>query len=317
MDRLVCVGSYTPDTGGRGAGITTFRWRGGVLEPLGGCSLASPSYLCWHPRLPVLCAASERADGMITALRAGPAGSLSVSSRLPSGGAFPCHLALTQDGRQLLCANYGGSLAAIALQDDGELAGVRAVVSRPGSLVHMAAASDDLVRAVDLGRDEICSYRLGTDGQLSLAGRCGLPEGTGPRHLATHGERGFLVGEVDSTVTVLALDPLPRVLASYPATAEPPVRPNCPAHIAWYGRRLYVSNRSADCLTVFTVAGDGTLGAARDIPLGAAWPRHFAMLGCRIIVAAERSDELAVLDLTGGATRRYPVGSPACVVLTR
>ena len=116
----------------------------------------------------------------MTALALSDAGALSVLGEAETGGAHPCHLAVTPDGRFLLCANYtGGSLAVFSLSASGAIEARTALVQHTGSgpdadrqeaaHVHMAVPSPDstVVSAVDLGTDEIRSYTLSSDGSWS------------------------------------------------------------------------------------------------------------------------------------------------------
>jgi len=190
-EQLICVGSYTSATGGKGAGITTFRVdsESGALSQAGTLELASPSWLTWHPALPVLYAANETAEGEVTALAMDPAGALSVLGTASTGGADPCHLAVTPDGGHLLCANYtGGNLAVFSLGAKGEIVERTDLVAHQGSgpdtdrqeaaHVHMVVPNADgsIVSAVDLGTDEIRSYQaVATRGVDAAAGNRTAP----------------------------------------------------------------------------------------------------------------------------------------------
>ena len=97
-------------------------------------ALESPSWLVRHPSLPVLYAANETASGAVTALSFSASGALSVLGSAETGGAHPCHLAVTPDGKFLLCANYtGGSLAVFSLTPSGALGTRTALVQHSGS----------------------------------------------------------------------------------------------------------------------------------------------------------------------------------------
>jgi 6-phosphogluconolactonase (cycloisomerase 2 family) len=188
MAELVFVGCYTGDAG-NGTGITTFsRTPSGELREAAALPLESPSWLVRHPSLPVLYAANELSDGGVTALAVSPSGTLSVLGTAETGGAHPCHLAVTADGRFLLSANYtGGSLAVFSLSPSGALESRTALVQHSGSgpvsdrqeaaHVHMAVASPDgsVVSAVDLGTDEIRSYTLTSSGELEPLAVSSLP----------------------------------------------------------------------------------------------------------------------------------------------
>src|SRR3954470_7537984 len=134
MAELVFVGGYTGD-GGNGTGVTTLsRSPSGSLREVASLPLESPSWLVRHPSLPVLYAANETGSGAVTALSFSASGALSVLGSAETGGAHPCHLAVTPDGEFLLCANYtGGSLAVFSLTSSGALGSRTALVRHSGN----------------------------------------------------------------------------------------------------------------------------------------------------------------------------------------
>ncbi|MGK4590991.1 lactonase family protein [Amycolatopsis sp. w19] len=326
---LLIVGSYTAASAGRGEGIGTFRRdaRTGELTPVGSLDLDSPSWLTPHPTLPVLYAVNETAEGAITAVAVAEDGTLSALNSLPTGGADPCHLSATPDGRFLLCANYsGGSLAAFALGPDGVPTVRTALVQHEGSgpnadrqeaaHVHMAVIDETgtLVSAVDLGTDEIRSYRLGEEGELIPASVSTLPSGTGPRQLVRRPgtSHAYVVGELAASLVTVREEP-PGTFAvenSVPATLEPGGE-NLPAQLVLHGDRLFLSNRGPEQITEF--AFDGV--AVADHGTGE-WPRHFSIIGEHVYVAAQSSDAIQVYEhATWRLIGTYPIGSPAFVGL--
>ncbi|WP_103347857.1 beta-propeller fold lactonase family protein [Amycolatopsis sp. CA-128772] len=329
MAELVFVGCYTGDAG-KGTGITTLsRSPSGSLREVASLPLESPSWLAKHPSLPVLYAANETGTGGVTALAISPSGQLSVLGTAESGGAHPCHLAVTPDGRFLLCANYtGGSVAVFSLSGSGELESRTALVRHHGrgpvadrqeaAHVHMAVPSADgsVVSAVDLGTDEIRSYTLSPTGSLELLAVSPLPPGTGPRQLVRRPgtDLAYVVGELAGTlVTVRETSPGAfDVVSSTPSTLSS-VKPNLVAHLELTESRLYVSNRGPDCVTEFAL---DDAAAVADQPCGAN-PRHFALVDGTCYVAAQSEDAITAFTLTasGEAELRYhPTGSPTFVL---
>lgn len=326
--QLICVGSYTGEKPqGKGTGITTF-WRDtatGALTEAGRLDLVSPSWLTWHPRLPVLYAVNEVDEGSVTAVSVSETGELTPLGSLETGGADPCHLAVTPDGRHLLCANYtGGNLAVFSLREDGLLGERTDLVAHEGSgpnadrqeaaHVHMAVVSEDgsIVSAVDLGTDEIRSYTLSEGGRLSPLAVSALPPGTGPRQLVRRPgtEYAYVVGELASTVVTVREEPpgtftVEDVTPSSVATAAE----NLVAHLEIVGDALYVSNRGVDCVTAFGF--DGPLPrAVTDFAVNG-WPRHFTVLDGHCYAASQNDNELLAFALTPGApVTRYPTGTP-------
>ncbi|WP_181774376.1 lactonase family protein [Amycolatopsis pittospori] len=327
---LIFVGSYTAAGNGNGEGIGTY-WRDGrtgELTPAGSLELDSPSWLTPHPTLPVLYAVNETAEGAITAVAIGADGTLEALNSLPTGGADPCHLAITPDGRYLLCANYsGGSLAAFALGPDGVPTVRTALVYHEGAgpdrerqeaaHVHMAVVDETgtLVSAVDLGTDEIRSYRLGEEGELIPLAVSTLPAGTGPRQLVRRPgtNHAYVAGELSASVLTVREEPPGTftVESSVPATLNPG-RENQPAQLELLGDRLFLSNRGPEAITEFKL--DGVLPKAVADHSAGEWPRHFSIVGEHCYVASQSGDvvqayELADWRLIG----TYPIGSPAFV----
>jgi len=347
--KLLFVGSYTSERGGRGAGISTV-----ALDPTSKdmhvrheLALASPSYLALHPALPVLYAASETDRGHATALAIDSDGALRTIGEADTAGAGPCHLTLTPDARHLLCSNYvSGSLAVFRLDDSGAIAeGTDLVVHdgrgpdperQEGPHIHMAVVEPDgvTVQVVDLGTDEIRTYRLEDDGRLSLLLTTALPPGSGPRQLlrlpTTSGTavRYVVACELSSGIALLEADPNRpdqglRLLMTRPATAGhvPDGVRNYPSHLALSpdGHTIFLSNRGVDCISAFVVSGE-SLVAVADYPTHGRWPRHFGVDGASVFVASQDDDRVVLLEVdpTGGLAdtgRRVAVGSPTCVVM--
>lgn len=327
MAELVFVGCYTGDAG-NGTGITTFsRSATGALSEVATLPMESPSWLVRHPSLPVLYAANETADGFVTALAISPSGALSVLGTAETGGAHPCHLAVTPDGRFLLCANYsGGSLAVFSLSSSGAPESRTALVQHTGSgpdadrqeaaHVHMAVPGDGIVSGVDLGTDEIRSYTLSADGSLAPLAVSSLPAGTGPRQLVRRPgtDLAYVVGELAGTVvTVRETSPGAFEVVSVTPSTLSSVTPNLVAHLELADARMYVSNRGPDCVTEFAL---DEAAAVADQPCGAN-PRHFALVDGTCYVAAQSEDAITAFTLTASGEadlKYYPTGSPTFVL---
>jgi 6-phosphogluconolactonase (cycloisomerase 2 family) len=322
----VWVGSYTPATGGNGIGISTFR-RGpdGSLTPDRSLAMDSPSWLTAHPSAPVVYATNESAEGVISTIST----DLEVLGTIPTGGADPCHLAITPDERFLLCSNYSsGNLSVFGLVDDGRITGQTDFVQHSGSgphaerqeaaHVHMAVVRDRIVSVVDLGTDEIRSYELADNGKLSLLSVSEMPPGTGPRQLVRRpdSDLAYVVGEVAGTLVVVREGPVGTFtpVAVVPATKAPWAgdRPNWVAHLEIRGDRLYLSNRNPDCVTEFDISSEEPV-ALGDHPCGA-WPRHFDIVDDVIYVAAQQDDAIVAFPV-GGTAVRYPTGTPTFVLV--
>ncbi|TDV38627.1 lactonase family protein [Actinophytocola oryzae] len=322
----VWVGSYTSASGGNGVGISTFRRSpDGSLTPDRSLEMTSPSWLTAHPTAPVVYATNETTDGAITTVSS----ELEILDTTPTGGADPCHLALSADNRFLLCSNYSsGNLSVFSLDGDGRITERTDFVQHEGSgphaerqeaaHVHMSTVRDDVVSVVDLGTDEITSYTLGDNGKLTQLSVSAMPPGTGPRQLVRRdgSDLAYVVGEVNGTLVVVREGPVGTFtpVTAVPATAKPWTgdRPNWVAHLEIRGDRLYLSNRNPDCVTEFDISGEVPV-ALGDHPCGA-FPRHFEIVDDVIYVAAQRDDAIVAFPV-GGTAVRYETGTPTFVLV--
>lgn len=266
---------------------------------------SSPSYLAAGPT-GVIYTVGELDEGHVAAfsLDGTPLGSL------PTGGASPCHLAVT-DGF-VLSANYqGGSVSVFALDADGGLASRTDLVQHTGRSVHpdrqsaphahQVTVRDSMVYVVDLGLDEIIHYRLTADGTLQRQRvTTTTPPGSGPRHLALHPDgRVFVANELTSTVA--AYGPDFDLLDVQPSVLVPPAGDNFPSEllVSPDGTRLYVANRGNDTITTFAVS-DAGLSPLDEVSTGGTWPRHFTLIDGALMVANQHSDTVTLLELDPG-----------------
>ncbi len=335
---LVFVGCYTAETGGEGAGIALMRRdpATGDLTRLGvAARTPSPSFLARHPALPVLYAVNELDAGTVTAFAVAADGALTELVDRSTGGAHPCHVAVTADGEHLLAANYSsGNVSVHPLDADGrpgertdllQLDGQGPDAERQeGPHAHMVAPDRDGpgVLIVDLGSDRVWRCRLDRDaGRLTdLTPAVVAPPGTGPRHLrwAPDGTL-LLVGELNAELSWYrpdGPDGLARGGGVAATTREGSV---LPSELATDGRFVYVANRGPNTVSVF--AWDGrSADPVAEVPTGGDWPRHIALLDAHLYVANERSHSVTVfrVDPESGIPHRQgdPIaeGSPTCVL---
>jgi len=355
--RLVWFGTYT---GGRskseGIYVARFDDDTGRLSNARPAAFAkNPSFLALHPTLPVLYAVSETADGAgrpqgaVVSFGIDPStGTLTRQSGQPSGGAGPCHISVDRSGRVLLAANYGGgSVICLGLEADGSLRPVvpGGFLQHEGSSLnpkrqqgphgHSIDASPDGRFAIscDLGIDKVLVHRLDTAAAtLAPHSAASMAPAAGPRHFALHpdGRFGYVVNELDLTVTACGFDPVAGVLTPLQSlstlpdggsdregfsTAEIAVHPG--------GRTVYASNRGHDSIASFRIdAPTGRLGFLGCEPIRGKTPRHFAIdpSGRHLLAAGQHSDTVTVfaIDPNSGRLRftgqSIDVPSPVCVL---
>ena len=198
----------------------------------------------------------------------------------------------------------------------------------------MPGPNDHFVYAVDLGTDRVYRYVHGPgNGRESFALEEGfaLDPGTGPRHLVFHpGESvAFVVGELDSTLVTVDVDPisgnltrrttcstLPDEFDGESIAAEIRVHPN--------GRYVYVSNRGHDSIAVFGFVDSGApLEPLGHVHSGGRTPRNFALhpSGRALWVANQDSHTVVPfeIDPSTGLLRQldasYSVSEPTCLTI--
>jgi 6-phosphogluconolactonase len=289
--------------------------------------IVAPSFMAVHPSGRWLYAVSETgvgshgAAGHVHALAVERAGDLVTFRALnaqPSGGDWPCHVALDAAGKWLVVTNYGtGSFSLFPIQASGALGEPAAVVQhaghgpRPdrqeGPHAHSSifTPDGDFVIVADLGLDALAIYRL-AQGRLARAAEVTTAPGAGPRHLAFHPNNRVLyaANELNNTLTAYdyALGSLRRreTLSTLPGGA--PENLAADLHLTPAGDRVYVSNRGHNSLAVFAATLEGALTRLAVADCGGNWPRNFALSpdGRHILVANQTSGEIVTLPRQPG-----------------
>ena len=342
------VGTYTDQ--GTSHGIYTYRFdqTEGMASLLDSVAAGNPSFVAVNGDATRVYAVSEYDDGRQSALaftldcttghlapigaeRCGTGATRSANS-MP--GAAPCNIMLYD--RHLVTSNYnGGDISVFPLTADGGLRPENQYFdmhidgSAATAHIHCCRVTPDrrYMLAADLGNDCIWRFGIGKDGVLLshpvVAYRA--PKGTGPRHFvfSGSGDRAYLIGELDGTVTVLSyaggtLAELQRIQASQTRTAG-----SADIHLSPDGKYLYASHRLTDeGISIFSVDGRSGLLAKRGFQPTAAHPRNFAITpnGRFVLVACRDGNVIEVYrrDLATGTLtnthRDIRLGKPVCVV---
>jgi 6-phosphogluconolactonase len=302
------------------------------------------------------------ASGGVTAFAIGDrkTGKLTELNEVSSHGADPCYIAIDRSGKYVLVANYtGGNVAVLPILSGGRIGEASSVLKDAGALgpnhdrqdaphAHWieASARNRFVYVADLGLDRVLIYKLdATKGTLNTGEAAAasastdkaspdakdffsatLAPGTGPRHIAFSGDGKFMyvLGELDSTVTVFANDANETFRSLQKISALPAgfSGTNDAAEIAMHpsGKFLYTSNRGDDSIAAFTIDGaSGKLTFLQRISSGGKTPRNFAIdpAGKRLLAANEESGNIVEFNIdaaTGQLTPTGEVGETASAV---
>jgi 6-phosphogluconolactonase len=361
--RLVFVGTYTEPilfgTGkileGKGKGIHVFTLdvSSGAVAPHGLVQgVPNPSYLGFAPSHRYLYCVNElkafegAPTGAVSSFALDPdTGELTYLNTKPSHGTDPCHLTVDQAGKYAIVANFmSGSVSVLPIQADGSLGDAVDVIQHQGSSVDPIRQSGPHAHAVtldptgryafvpDLGLDQVMAYSFDLDrGKLAPADEpyIQVAPGAGPRQLALHpgGEYGYLINELDSTVTAFQYDgdkgtlrelqtvsTLPEGFQGASTCAEVQVSPS--------GRFLYGSNRGHDSIVAYAIDPlEGTLSCIGHFGTQGRTPRHFSICpdGRFLLVANQDTDNIVVFRLDPGSgtlaetSHRVKVPTPVCI----
>jgi 6-phosphogluconolactonase len=250
-----------------------------------------PSYLSFHPNGRYLYTADSNYDrvGNVSAFLVDPeTGKLTMLTTRSSAGVQPCFITVDITGKDLLVANFGGTVAVLPIDATGRLLDATSVVQLQGwgpdqarqPHAHSITVSPDNRFAIvtDMGRDEVLVYKFDANRGTLTANDppfIKLSPGTTPRHFCFHpnGIFGYVIGESGSRITAMRWDgqrgafTLMETISSLPEDfhgasigAEVLVHPN--------GRFLYASNRGHDSIAVFTI--DPAKGALAPVQYASA-----------------------------------------------
>lgn len=350
-DTLLCIGGFTADAGNADvpSGLAVHRWNGGDPVRVALLALANPTWLVWSERYDLLYV-SHSGETYLSAIRIprGNPESAEEVDRVSIDSVNPAHLAIDGPQSGLVASCFtGGHVVGVALDERGGFAGVRSHVAVEGLAptathpfrVQSEAEPHQAVflrggRAVlvpDRAQDVVHRFQWRGAGILEHHSTTPVRPGTGPRHLALHGDgvHAYLAGELNSTLVTLRWHPSSdgelspeNVVSTLP---EDWFGANAVAAISVdeRSRRLLVSNRGHDSVAVFDIADDPArprlLGWA---PIGGKTPRFAAFLPGidRVAFAAQGSDVVTLVDdvdatVVGAPARQRLVhAAPACVV---
>jgi 6-phosphogluconolactonase len=302
------------------------------------------------------------ASGVVTAFALDhKTGKLKQLDEVASRGADPCYISFDRTGKYALVANYtGGTVSVFPIAADGHIAEASSVQEDKGELgpnkarqehshAHWieVSAHNRFAYVADLGLDRVLIYKFdATKGLLSsgepanLASTVGashskdflsatLAPGTGPRHVAfsKSGDFMYVLGEMDSTVTVFANDGKETFRSIQKISALPAgfSGKNDAAEIAIHpsGKFLYTSSRGDDSIAVFTVdRTTGKLTFVQRVSVEGKTPRNFAIdpSGSRVLVANEESGNIVEFKIDAASGKLSfegevaKVPAPVCLV---
>ncbi len=355
-EMLVYVGTYTgKEDQDQGEGIYVYRMHpsSGALEFASSVSdIVNPSFLAIDPQKRRLYAVNEvdgfedSAGGAVSAFSIDPkTGDLTYLNHQSSQGAGPCHLSVDATGKAVLVANYsGGSVAALPIQDAGELGEATAFIQHRGSSVNPGRQSGPHAHSItidptnryafaaDLGIDKILIYRLDADRATITPNDepwTQVHAGAGPRHFAFHpnGKYAYLINELDNTTVAYTYDDAAGTLREVQTITTLPEDFSdtsycADIHVSPSGKFVYGTNRGHDSIVIFQIDGrTGQLTCVGYESTQGEFPRNFAIdpTGTFLFAANQNTDNIVAFRIDQQTGALTPTGhvthvrAPVCV----
>lgn len=317
------VGSYAA-SGKEGIKVYRFDQKTGGSEFVSGMSgIENPSFLVPSPDGRQVYAVGETDhDYTANALSFDAStGTLSVLNRQSAGGASPCYITVSPDGRYVLTANYmGASITVFPRLEDGRLGKGHVIPfygkgpdkerqSQPH--LHCVSFTPDgrFLLANDLGLDCVHVFPVVSSDTAQARGLLDeaaafdvrLAPGSGPRHICfdAPGKHAYLLTELSGEIVVLGCQGNTFMQQQVVRADSAGGRASADIHLSPDGKYLYASNRlRADGVAIFKVSSsDGTLSEVGYQPTGL-HPRNFAITpnGRYLLVACRDTNEIQVFS---------------------
>jgi 6-phosphogluconolactonase len=269
--------------------------------------------------------------------------SLQFLNEVSSQGAYPCHLAFSSPGSELLVSNYGsGTLASVSIAADGSLGSVVQIIDHDasaGAHVHEAIVTAPRSALVaDLGLDRVFQYSYSPSSKQfspphieDIPSYVQFPEGSGPRHAVVFPTGGvaLVLSELASTLSCLSYDAEIGFLKGEVLAVSSTLRDGdssvdmaaAEIQLSSNGKFVYVSNRdisspnqNRSSIAVFSLTISGTscaLTPIQHISTMGIHPRHFTLVHdrSRLIVANKDSSNVVSFKVDGQTGLIDPEGT--------
>lgn len=330
------IGTYTSNTKSEGIYRCTLSNSGTFSTPQLIAKLTNPSFLAFSKDKGFLLSTSEIGDGEVHLFKVAEDSIYFINKR-PSGGAYPCHVAINST-QYIVTANYmGGNVGLLRIENDS-LSDLLFVQQHEGSntsprqeAAHAHSAwflenEQDLI-SVDLGTNELWfSHLNGQKNELLVTGKLGLAPGAGPRHLAVHPNQQwfYVLNELNGTVTLVEKSGEQFSIKSSFSTLPKDFKENnqcADIHISSDGKFLYASNRGHNSIAIFKIDTTGMLTRIGLESVRGDWPRNFTFSPDEnfLLVANKKSNNIISFrrDKTSGLltfVEELKTPAPVCLL---
>lgn len=337
------VGTYT-SAGAKGIYLCSFDSENGeITQEKSFSGIENPSFVRLSPDKKYLYSVSEAGDkgSFVYAYKREKNGDLIFLNKQSSNGNGPCHVDVSEDGKFVAVANYGGGTTSLyPVANNGALNEATTININKGNAQNENRQSkphahsikfspfDNQVFSTDLGTDHLDIFQL-ENNELKKGGQSEvvMVSGAGPRHFDFHPNKEvlYVINELNSTVAVVKREDnvwlVKQNISTLPENFEG--KSYCAdIHISKDGKYLYGSNRGHNSIVVYKVnKKDQSLKNLGTVSVEGDWPRNFALTpdGNWMLVANQKSKDITVFKMNGKtgmpefSGKKYSLPSPVCV----
>ncbi|MEZ7640020.1 lactonase family protein [Streptococcus sp. 27098_8_109] len=262
----------------------------------------SPTYLAFDQHQHLYTVGSQDDKGGIASYQTDG----TLLNHVVEEGAPHCYVAVDEKRDLVYAANYHkGQVLVYKRQEDGSLL-LSDVDQHSGKGPHENQASphvhftdltpDHYLVTCDLGTDQVVTYDLDQEGNLSKLHTYNSIPGAGSRHIVFHNHYkiAYLICELNSTIEVLIYDGVGefermQVISTLPEGYEG-FNGTAAIRLSKDGKYLYASNRGHDSIAVYTILADGNLELLEIVPTHGQTPRDFDLTPDQEFVIAVHQD---------------------------
>ncbi|MFD1318616.1 lactonase family protein [Loigolactobacillus zhaoyuanensis] len=293
MSVNLLLGSYTRNAGSGIYRATLNTQLRHLSQPSAYITAGNPTYLAVSQAQRLYSVLAEDNAGGLAAYELSDAPAPKLINKSLQSGSSPAYVAVDEPRQLVYSAKYhSGQLLIHRILPNGGLELVNTITDQghgpkpeqASAHVHFAGLTpEQRLVTCDLGTDEVFTYDVTREGQISEVAVYHTAAGFGPRHIIfhPHASLAYLVGELGSAVEVLRYDQGTGAFTHLQTIATIPA--DFTAHngaaairISHDGRFLYVSNRGHNSLAVFAINATGTeLTLEQLIATEGEFPRDF------------------------------------------
>lgn len=286
MKKNVYAGTYT----GKGSeGIYRFGFEKGELsEPELFCRIDNPKYLCSFGNDIAAVCDFDKGSGIAL---------ISDDGRIKDELAFEevtsCYVTC-HEGR-IYTANYHAGTFSVIETGDGHMKLTKTVEIRKKAGCHQVLFWNDRILVPCLFLDRVMIY----DGDLNHQGEIVFPEGSGPRHgvFSKDGRYLYLASELSNELFVIETDSFQtKECVGLLENKERNTEGTAAIRMSEDGKRLYVSTRGKDVISILSADGD-KVRLIQTVSCGGEHPRDFILTDDALLCANRFSNQVVSFKL--------------------